>query len=196
MNTCLEKVNDLKLFQRTADGDHAAFTELYFRHSAVVFSVALKILADHEEARDVSQQVFLKLLHKAPLFLQQKGKPAAWLVALTRNQSLDRLRHFKCRRLLEEKLYHNAATLGGSGYQILGYTYFSDEVLQLHGALAELRTDEIHVIHLAYFCGLSHAKIAAQLSQPLGSIKARIRRALSKLRTSLEKTAEQQADAA
>ena len=62
---------------------------------------------------------------------------------------------------------------------------YSDEVDLLHGAMATLQADEIHVLRLAYFGGLTLREISVQLSQPLGTIKARVRRSLLKLRTSL-----------
>ncbi len=186
MNAHPQEIQDSRLVQLTADGDPLAFTELYDRHSTLVFSVALKILADREEARDVLQQVFLKLLKKASLYSPAKGKPAAWLAAMARNQSLDRLRQIKCSRSLGEKLYIEMGGSENPSDPEQTYAHYSDELDLLHGAMAALRPEEIHVLHLAYFGGLSQSEIAGKLSQPLGSVKARIRRALCKLRASLD----------
>ncbi len=186
MNTHPRNIEDSRLVELTADGDPLAFTELYDRHSTLVFSIALKILADREEARDVLQQVFLKLLKKASLYSPEKGKPAAWLAAMTRNQSLDRLRQIKSSRSLGEKLYIEMGGPENSNHPEQTHTHYSDELDLLHGAMAALRPEEIHVLHLAYFGGLSQSEIAGKLSQPLGSVKARIRRALYKLRASLD----------
>lgn len=186
MNTHPRNIEDSRLMELTADGDSLAFTELYDRHSTLVFSVALKILADREEARDVVQQVFLKLIKKASLYSPEKGKPAAWLAAMTRNQSLDRLRQIKSSRSLGEKLYIEMGGSKNAGHPVETHPHYSDELDLLHGAMAALRPEEIHVLHLAYFGGLSQSEIAGKLSQPLGSVKARIRRALYKLRASLD----------
>ena len=186
MNAHPLNIQDFRLMKLTADGDPSAFTELYDRHSTLVFSVALKILADREEARDVLQQVFLKLLTKASLYSPEKGKPAAWLAAMTRNQSLDRLRQIKSSRSLGEKLYIEMGGSKNPGHPEESYTHYSDELDLLHDAMAALRPEEIHVLHLAYFGGLTQSEIAGKLSQPLGSVKARIRRALYKLRASLD----------
>ena len=186
VNAHPKEIQDCRLVQLTADGDPLAFTELYDRHSTLVFSVALKILADREEARDVLQQVFLKLLKKASLYSPEKGKPAAWLAAMTRNQSLDRLRQIKCSRSLGEKLYLEMGGSENPSHPGQTHAHYSDELDLLHGAMAALRPEEIQVLHLAYFGGLSQSEIAGKLSQPLGSIKARIRRALGKLRASLD----------
>lgn len=183
-----EERNDPHLVRLTAEGDGTAFTELYDRHSTLVFSVALKILEDREEARDVVQQVFLKLLKKASLYSPEKGRPAAWLAAMTRNQSLDRIRQLKSRRTLGEKLYIEATVVKDPFHPREGYARYSDEVKLLDGAMATLRPEEIHVLHLAYFGGLSQAEIAAKIGKPLGTVKALIRRALLKLRSALEET--------
>ena len=193
MNSPSTAPHELKLLKLTADGDALAFTELYDRHSTLVFSIALKILADREEASDVLQQVFLKLHRKAALYSPDKGKPASWLAAMTRNQSLDRLRQIKSRRSLHEKLYYEATVAEPPAQPSEGYARYSDEVDLLHGALSELRPDEVHVLHLAYFGGLSQTEISVALAQPLGSIKARIRRALVKLRIALHGIVEQHA---
>ncbi len=184
MNFPSEATEDCRLVQLTADGDAQAFTELYDRHSTLVFSVALKILADRDEARDVLQQVFLKLFKKASLYNPDKGKPAAWLAAMTRNQSLDRIRQIKARRSLDETLYQEAAA--ENLHLTERYAADSDEVGLLHGAMAALRPDEIHVLHLAYFGGLTQSEISEKVGKPLGSVKALIRRALLKLRSSLD----------
>lgn len=179
-------IQDGALVELAAAGNLRAFTELYDRHSTLVYSIALKILADHEEASDVVQQVFLKLHRKACLYCPLKGKPAAWLAAMTRNQCIDRLRANKSRRTLAEKLYYETAAANDPGPGREGYAHYADEVDLLHGAMAALRPGEIQVLDLAYFGGLSQMEISLKLAQPLGSIKARIRRALVKLRLSLE----------
>ena len=193
MVTTPDDSDDSRLLQRTADGDAKAFTELYDRYAALVFSVALKILADWEEASDVLQQVFLKLHSKASLYSPEKGRPASWLASMTRNQSLDRLRQIKSSRNLGAKLYEETKAEPGLEHANDRYARYSDEVDLLHGAMATLRPDEVLVLHLAYFGGLSQKEIAVQLAQPLGSIKARIRRALMKLRTALNGIVEQPA---
>jgi RNA polymerase sigma-70 factor (ECF subfamily) len=177
---------DQRLFQRTADGDSAAFTALYDRHSTMVFSIALRILEDREEASDVLQQVFLKFHQKAALYSPEKGRPAAWLAALARNQSVDQLRRIKSRRQLGERLCQETLPSLVPGPPDHGNAHFFDEVELLHSAMAALRPEEVHVLQLAYFGGLSQTEISQMLSQPLGSIKARIRRAVVKLRSALK----------
>ena len=172
--------------QSIATGDAVAFTLLYDRHCKLLYSVALHMLSDPEEARDVLQQVFLKVVKKSGLYLPSGGKVSSWLCTLTRNQSLDRLRQIKSKQSLRETFYVETVCLSEPHWQDERFGQFSDEVELLEGAMAELRPDERQVLKLAYFGGYSQTEIAEKLSQPLGSVKARIRRSLAKLRASLE----------
>ena len=162
------------------------------RYSGMVYAVALKILADCEEARDVQQQVFLKLHTKASLYSADKGTPAAWLAAIAGNCSIDQLRKIKNRRMLGEKLFIEAASEEDSKATSAAYADYLDEMDLLHPAMAVLRPKEVQVLELAFFGGLSHREISVELAQPLGSIKACIRRSLIKLRSSLAGLVHQQ----
>ncbi len=181
-----EELNDAGLVQLTANGDPRAFTELFCKYSTLVFSIALKILADREEASDVLQMVFLKLHRKAALYCPELGNPATWLAVMAKNQSLDKLRQIKSRRILTERLLVEASAAADSSNGGEGHARYRDEVNLLHGAMATLRQDEVRVLRLAYFSGLTQQEISSQLAEPLGTVKSRIRRALGKLRTALE----------
>lgn len=186
MNSTTITSDDSELIHSIAVGDPEAFTILYDRHSSILYSVAFHILGNREEALDVIQQVFLKVLKKAGIYHAAKGKPAAWLVTMTRNQSLDRIRQMKSHRSIGEKFYEDSLCIHQSSHQEARYGQHMDEVELLNGAMGALRQDEINVLHLAYFRGLSQTEISVRLAQPLGSVKARIRRALGKLRAALD----------
>ena len=181
-----EESNDAELLQGIAQGNSPSFTALYDRHSGLIFSVAVRMLLDREEARDIVQQVFLKILKKSELYRPATGKAASWLCMITRNQCLDRLRQIKSRKTLGEKYCQDAACSVPAGHDDFRYGQFGDEVELLNGALAVLRPEEAEVLRLAYFKGLSQTEIASLLRLPLGSVKARIRRSLGKLRSNLE----------
>jgi len=190
------EINDSNLVQRTAEGDYLAFKESFDRRSTLVFSIALKILKDREEAQDVRQQVLLKMLPKFFRYtLAKSNSAAAWLAALIRNQSIDRFRQLNCQHSALEKLSREEATLVTPLQPIRGYADYSDEVEQVHVAMGAPKPDEFLALHLAYYGNLSYTEISDQLPQPLGSIKARIRRTLTKLRASLEGIVEQETTA-
>lgn len=166
--------------------DQAAFTLMYDRHSTLLYSVSLKILADPEEARDILQQVFLTLHEKAAQYDPALGRPAAWLATMARNRSIDRLRSLKRQhdyagkvRLENDALQNNPTSAPFDGA-------YSDEVEILRGAVAGLPGDQRQALEMAYFGGLTQQEISDQLAQPLGTVKARIRRGLLKLREALD----------
>jgi RNA polymerase sigma-70 factor (ECF subfamily) len=175
---------DAELLRRIARGDRTAFTALYDRFSRPLYSTALHILRDAREAEDIVQEVFLTLWEKAPAFDQERGSAFSWAVTLTRNRAIDRLR---LRRRRTELL---AASLPGDlGYASADESDDSASALGLkehaaavRSAVAALPAEQQRALTLAFFGGLTQQEIASQLGEPLGTVKARIRRGLLKLR--------------
>lgn len=159
---------------------------MYDRYCSLLYSVALKVLADPEEARDVLQHVFLTLHEKAARYDSALGRPAAWLATMARNRSIDRLRSLKRERNYAEKVRLQADPADLSFTTAAAPATYPDEVEMLHGAVAQLPPDQRQALELAYFGGLTQQEISEKLSQPLGTVKARIRRGLLKLRESLD----------
>lgn len=177
---------DLDLLQRTAKGDRAAFAGLYDRFSRPLFATALRILGDSREAEDVVHDVFLTLWQRSVEFSEDRGTPFSWAVTMTRNRAIDRVR--QRRRRAEILADTPPADLG---YESAGSSTGSDsaEALQareragaVRQALSSLPHDQQRAVELAFFGGLTQQEIAANLDQPLGTVKARIRRGLLKLR--------------
>ena len=186
MNPTVAEPDDADLVRRVASRDAAAFTQLYDRHSTLLYSVALKILSDPEEARDVLQHVFLTLHEKAGRYDPALGRPAAWLATMARNRSIDRLRALKRDRGYADKIRLEAESSGFTPAPSNAPGAYSDEVAMLRGAVAQLPSDQRQALELAYFGGLTQQEISDHLAQPLGTVKARIRRGLLKLKESLD----------
>ena len=83
---------DLKLLKRISEKDAAALSELYDLHSSYLFTIIYYILKDEAEAEDLLQEVFLQIWEKVDSYDQNLGNPLAWIVRITRNKSIDRLR--------------------------------------------------------------------------------------------------------
>ena len=159
---------------------------MYDRHSTLLYSVALKILSDPEEARDVLQHVFLALHQKAIHFDAALGRPVGWLATMARNRSIDRLRAIKRDRNYAENVRLETDLVDFSPSPSNAPAAYSDEVEILRGAVAQLPSDQRQALEMAYFGGLTQQEISDTLAQPLGTVKARIRRGLLKLRESLD----------
>lgn len=178
---------EIELLQQIARGDRRSFEALYDRFSGVLFSTAYRVLNNREAAEDVLQDVFVQIWDKAPLYDPSRGKPLTWAITLTRNKSIDRLRSTQRRNRLSDELEQEAESL----------EQFDDkssvEVVEamekgklVRAAIGKLSPDQREAIELAFFSGLTQTEIAERLQEPLGTIKARIRRGLMKLREVLD----------
>ena len=180
------EMDDKRLLSLVAAGDTRAFTLLYDRYSTLLYSIAYSVCNDREEAQDVLQHVFMNLPKKAALFDPAMGRPAGWLSVMVRNRSIDQCRLRKRFESYADRIRLCSDPPRGGGPQVALYR---DEVELLHGAIAELPPPQREAVELAYLHNLTHPEICERLSQPLGTVKARIRRALLKLRKSLEESA-------
>jgi RNA polymerase sigma-70 factor (ECF subfamily) len=177
---------DFELFRRIVARDRAAFAEFYDRHSPRLYSIAQRILNDATEAQDVLQDAFLQLWEKAANFDPQLGQPSYWAVALVRNKAIDRVRASQRRaRLMESAGAEAELTVGVAG-SANEHLHGQEKAGLIRSALVDLPAEQRHAIELAFFSGLTQDEISVRLSQPLGTIKARIRRGLLKLRDQLE----------
>ena len=178
---------DARLLQRMAQGDQAALGELYDRFSKPLYATAVRIVNDAGDSQDIVHDVFVTLWEKASVYATDRGTAFSWAVTLTRNRAIDRLRLRRRRATLLEQSV--ASDLGydehpiGSGADeraVLG-----DQAQAVRTAVASLPADQKSALELAFFGGLTQQEIAERLQEPLGTVKARIRRGLLKLRDAL-----------
>lgn len=171
------------LIVRVAQQDRQAFAELYDQLATLLYSTALRILGDPADAEEVTQDVFLQIWEKAASFQPGVGNPTYWTVAMARNRCIDRLRQKQRRATLSLDRPEDLPELpAGPTAAAESESLNRDEQAAVRTALRTLPPDQRQALELAFFGGLSHQEIAAQLNEPLGTIKARIRRALLKLR--------------
>jgi RNA polymerase sigma-70 factor (ECF subfamily) len=175
-----------RLLRRVAERDLQALSEFYDQTATPLFSVALRILGDHGEAEEVTQDVFVQIWEKAPAFDDLLGSAFQWALSITRHRAIDRLRKSKRRaRLIEELLETGTADSRERALpdaEAMG----GESAVAVRAALDSLPQEQRHAIELAFFAGLTHPEIVELLDEPLGTIKARIRRGLLKLREALE----------
>ena len=176
-----------ELLRRMAGGDCNALGELYDHLSRTLYAAARHILNDSGEAQDVVHDVFLSLWENAATFDSGRGTAFSWAVTLTRNRAIDRLRTRTNRaRLLNESIPDdlgygtNAGILGADDWAELG-----DRAEAVRSAMGNLPSEQRRALELAFFSGLTQREISEKLSEPIGTVKARIRRGLIKLRDML-----------
>lgn len=179
---------DEELIERLARGELAALDALYTRYSCPVFSLALRVLGNSSDAEEVTQDVFERVWRHAPTFSSERGRFGTWLLSMTHHVAIDtvRKRQRRPQTVGGEAAEHAARTLADARADVAEATVQSLQAEQLRRALRSLPTSQQQAIELAYFGGLSHLEIAAKLGDPLGTVKARIRRGMDRLRSTLE----------
>ena len=173
---------DVRLLQRIAERDSRSFQELYRKYSGLLFSAISNVLNDHHDAEDVMQEVLVQIWNKAHLYEQRKGKPLTWLTTMARNRAIDRIRAKQRRSRLNDEFEVENKNVQPE-FETSGRDILQDKERDtiLRGAVAKLTDDQKEAIHLAYFSGLTQAEVAERLSEPLGTVKARIRRGVNRL---------------
>jgi RNA polymerase sigma-70 factor (ECF subfamily) len=175
-----------------ADGDETALAALYDRWSQRVHTIAFWILKDSDDAEDVVEETFWQAWRTAGQFDPGRGSVAAWLIMIARSRALDRLRAQR-RRIERTEMAANSVLdeLSAEGRLECLIPEPSAPSTPLTRALNALPPEQRDALQLAFFGGLSHAEIAAQTGEPLGTIKTRIRMAMDKLRQKLGSLSDQ-----
>ena len=171
-------VEHLKRIQ--ADQDQRAFAELFAHFAPRVKAFLMKSGASPSMAEECTQEVMATLWHKAHLFDPSRASVATWIFTIARNKKIDALR--KQRRPEPENLeWGPEAEPEAADILVL-----QQESQQLTEAMTALPSQQRELIEKAYFGDLSHSEIAAETGLPLGTIKSRLRLALSKLRQTMK----------
>lgn len=164
-----------------ARGDQAALARLYDRYGRMVFALALRVADDRSAAEEVTQDVFLQVWRRAAAFDPSRGDLVSWLVTLTRNRAIDRLRSRQQRASAAWVPLDDKPSLASRPMQL------SLEAAQrVARVLAGLPEPQRKVIEMAYYEGFTQSEIAARLNQPLGTVKTWTRSALQALREALK----------
>ena len=174
---------EIALLHRIGQGDRRSFEELYDRFSGVLFSTAYRVLNNREAAEDVLQDVFIQIWEKAALYDPTRGKPMTWAITLTRNKAIDRLRSTQRRNRLQDDLEHEAQTVeqfdDKNSFDAVSSVETGEMVRE---AIKKLSKDQREAIELAFLSSLTQTEISERLGEPLGTVKARIRRGMMKLK--------------
>jgi len=167
---------------RAGEGDRVAFQDVYRRTSAKLFGLCLRIFPEREEAEDALQDIYINIWRKAGQYDPSRASPITWLATLARNRALDRLR---------AKGRHVATPIDDVAEPIdespdaLETMLDAERDHRIADCLEELPAADAGLIRTAFYQGLTYPEIATRTSNPLGTIKSRIRRALMKLRACL-----------
>ena len=183
-------IPDGELVVRMVGRDERALGDLYDRHGAPVYSLALAIVGERADAEEVVADSFGQAWRTAEQFDPARGSVTAWLATITRTRALDlvRARGRRARALMRAAVGNSeglAAPIAAAGEAPDRGVERQEARRLVERSLAELSETQRRVIELAYFGGLTQTEIAAELQEPLGTVKTRMRAGLEKLRGSL-----------
>lgn len=168
------------LLSRAGLGDREAFHRLYEATSAKVFALGIRMLGDRAQAEDLVQDVYLKAWYRAGDYRPERGEPLAWLMTMARNRAIDMGRGTYSRHTALDDLEELEAVGQPDAPE-------PEHDAKLYRCLRELDASQRQCVFCAYFHGLSHGEVAKRFSEPVGTIKTRIRRGLASLKQCMQR---------
>lgn len=178
----VELAADTEMLQAVGRRDVAAFQAFYRKFNSLLYATIFRVLNDHQDTEDIMQEVLVQVWQKAHLYEPSKGKPLTWVTTMARNRAIDRIRAKQRRAKLNDDFEQETKPLQpefDDDTSDLVTSNENDKVVQ--SAVMELTPDQQEAIQLAYFGGLTQSEIAEKLNEPLGTVKARIRRGVQRL---------------
>jgi RNA polymerase sigma-70 factor (ECF subfamily) len=172
-----------ELIQLVAGGDQGAFARLYDMLSPRVFGLILRVLVDRAQSEEVLQEVFLEVWQSAARFAPNKGQGRSWVLTMAHRRAVDRVR--SSQSSTDRDVRAGIRDLGVPHDGVAEQVELRIEGQRVAAALAQLPDAQREAITLAYYGGYSQSEIAALVGAPLGTVKTRMRDALSRLRISM-----------
>ncbi|HEY1017341.1 MAG TPA: sigma-70 family RNA polymerase sigma factor, partial [Herpetosiphonaceae bacterium] len=186
-------VRDGILMDRIAGGDEAALAELYGCYAGPAFSLAYRVLGDASAAEEALQDTFMRLWAARSRYDRERGTVATWLLTIAHRRAIDGLRQRR----------RHAQALSGeepAARELIDRaplpeerSLLSEQAAAVRAALGRLPAGERQALELAFFQGLTQREIALALSEPEGTVKARMRRGMQRLKLLLERPAPESA---
>jgi RNA polymerase sigma-70 factor, ECF subfamily len=175
---------DEDLISLVEAADAEAFATLYDRHSRAAFSLAYRMMGEHQASEDLAQEAFLKVWRSAGSYRAERGSVRTWILSIVHNRGIDQIRSRASRRRTQEKVEASAPRSQPS--EAFAETWRNSQRDQVREALNTLPSEQLKILELAYFSGYTHMEISDLLGLPLGTVKGRMRLGLKKIREYFE----------
>lgn len=176
-----------ELLQRTANADHAAFTQLFELFEPRVFWTAWRVIGVRSIAEDASQEVFVEIWRHASRYDPARGSAATWILTLAHRRAVDSVRKHQLSFDRDQRV--GIRDLDPARDTVSEDAELRDEVQHVRAALRALSPKQQTYFVLAYYEGCTHTEIAAMTETPLGTVKSAIRSGLKALRRTLSEPA-------
>ncbi len=172
-----------ELLGRVAHGDQSAFGELYDQIAPRVLGLVKRLLVDHAQSEEVTQEIFLEIWQSASRYEQTRGGASTWILTMAHRRAVDRIRSSQSGRDRDTKI--------GIRDLAVAYDHVAETVEvrleheRVEKAMTRLTQLQRQAVSLAYYGGFSHSEVADMLHIPLGTVKTRLRDGLIRLRDEL-----------
>jgi len=172
------KYSEQELVALLNEQNNDAFNYLYDHYSGALFTIINQIVPDKDTSSDVLQEVFVNVWRKIGTYDETKGRLFTWMLNIARNAAIDKVRS---KGYKDNQRTQPIAEGENAGMSISSNPMVND--VGLKKVLTTLNEEYRKLIDLSYFQGFTHEEIAKMLGIPLGTVKTRIRTAISQLRT-------------
>ncbi|WP_241980007.1 sigma-70 family RNA polymerase sigma factor [Cryobacterium glaciale] len=172
-----------ELLGRVAHGDQSAFGELYDQIAPRVLGLVKRLLIDHAQSEEVTQEIFLEIWQSASRYEPTRGGASTWILTMAHRRAVDRIRSSQAGRDRDTKI--------GIRDLAVAYDHVAESVEvrieheRVEKAMTRLTQLQRQAVSLAYYGGFSHSEVADMLHIPLGTVKTRLRDGLIRLRDEL-----------
>ena len=168
---------------RVGTGDRRAFAELYDATSARLFGLVRRLLVDPAQAEEVTQEVYLEIWQTANRYKPERGSAISWMLTMAHRRAVDRIRASQASRDRDTRI--GIRDYDREYDQVAEHVEVTMEGARVKRALQGLTELQRQAVQLAYYGGLSHSEIAAELHVPVGTVKTRIRDGMIRLRDAM-----------
>jgi RNA polymerase sigma-70 factor (ECF subfamily) len=166
-----------------AEGDQAAFGEVYDRSSSRVLGLVRRLLKDHAQSEEVTQEIFLEVWQNAKRYDPARGSATTWILTMAHRRAVDRIRSSQSTRDRDTKIgLRDMDTEYDSVSESVEIRVEHERVGQALQRLTELQRQ---AVTLSYYGGYSHSEVAEMLNVPVGTVKTRLRDGMIRLRDEL-----------
>ncbi len=189
------EISDEMLIHAIARGSAWAMEPLVERYNRYLYSIVYHMVSNHAIAEDLMQEVFVLVWNRASSYTSALGSVRGWMTTITRNRTIDYLRSTQRHAAFSEATWedverdeHTAQPDAEEG------ALRAIQGEQVREALMHIPPEQRMVISLAYFQAWTHSEIAEQCQIPLGTVKARMRLGIKRLKSLLEEKGITQSD--
>ena len=187
ISSSTRELSDEALIHAIAGGAVWAMEPLYQRYSRILYSLAYRMVADHQIAEDLLQDAFLAVWRRADSYSPQSGAVHSWLISILHHRTIDYLRSMRRRSAIKDTTLEDVEQDEHLAFpDVWDEAWRSVQSSQVRAALLKLSPEQRQVIELAYFQGWTHSEISEGYHIPLGTVKARMRLGLIHLKRTLE----------